>query len=114
MVPMLRSRGVETSAAACRTTAAVPFCAMALSVSPAPSTVFSDRCRSGTAMRDMTVFGSWWRRFMFGYKSVPPATNMPSGPASAFMRSASASVFGCRYVKDGSLSISAAAPGRPR
>src|SRR6266511_1538469 len=42
---------------------------------------------------------------MFGYRSVPPATYMPSGPASAFMRSASRSVPGCRYRKDGSLSM---------
>src|SRR5882762_8292786 len=47
---------------------------------------------------------------MLGYRSVPPATNMLSGPASAFITNASFSVLGCRYVNDGSLSISLLPP----
>src|SRR6266545_1554914 len=42
---------------------------------------------------------------MFGYRSVPPATNIPSGPASPFIVSASLSVEGWRYRNDGSLSM---------
>src|SRR5260221_10756010 len=44
---------------------------------------------------------------MLGYRSVPPATNIPSGPASLFIGSASVSVFGCRYRNVGSLSMHA-------
>src|SRR3989442_4441259 len=42
---------------------------------------------------------------MFGYRSVPPATNIPSGPASPFIFNASRSVVGWRYRNDGSLSM---------
>src|SRR5260221_13075608 len=44
---------------------------------------------------------------MLGYRSVPPATNMASLPASAFIRKASVSVRGCRYRNVGSLSMHA-------
>jgi hypothetical protein len=42
---------------------------------------------------------------MFGYKSVPPATNCPDGPASPIILTASPTVFGARYANFGSLII---------
>jgi hypothetical protein len=54
---------------------------------------------------EMTVRGVCCRRFMFGYKSVPPATYCPAGPASPINLTASPMVFGTRYVNFGSLII---------
>src|SRR5512138_326567 len=58
-------------------------------------------------MTEMTVFGVCWRRFMFGYRSVPPATNCPTGPASAMIFTASATVCGTWYSNLGSRIIKA-------
>src|ERR1044071_4354295 len=48
-------------------------------------------------MTEITVFGVCCRRFIFGYRSVPPATNWPTGPASAMIFTAFATVRGTRY-----------------
>src|SRR5262245_1376478 len=56
---------------------------------------------SGKRITEITVFGVCWRRFMFGYKSVPPATNCASGPAAALIFTASATLRGTRYSKNG-------------
>src|SRR5688572_33256553 len=53
----------------------------------------------------MTVFGVCWRRFMFGYRSVPPATNCPAGPAWAMIFTASAIVCGVTYSNLGNRII---------
>src|SRR5665213_2047798 len=45
-----------------------------------------------------------WRRFSFGKRSVPPATNMARGPSSAAMCAASRAVLGRRYLNRGSRS----------
>src|SRR5690242_16755161 len=103
---MLRRRGVETEAAAVamaeRDAGREP---RTVSVFPAPILVFESDRSSGIAASEITVAGTCWRRFMFGYKSVPPATYIPAGPASAFHFRASARVAGARYRKAGSRSI---------
>src|SRR5205809_6253153 len=110
---MLRSRGVETRREAVATAAWERWndglLERVLNVTHVATFHRSIVLNSGIPISEMTVFGSWCRRFMFGYRSVPPATNMPSGPASAFIANASLSVFGCKYLKEGSRSISAAA-----
>jgi hypothetical protein len=59
---------------------------------PSPAISFSSRSRATL----MTVFGVCCRRFMFGYRSVPPATNCPFIPASPIIFTASATVRGAR------------------
>src|SRR5262245_29323515 len=62
--------------------------------------------------------GACWRRFMFGKRSVPPATSIAFGPSPARIVAASATVRGRRYSNHGSRSIAllvvavAAFPGR--
>src|SRR5690348_639983 len=103
---MLRRRGVETEVAAAATAdrdaGREP---RTESVFPAPMLVFESDRSSGILPSEITVVGTCWRRFMFGYKSVPPATYIPVGPASAFHFRASARVAGTRYRKAGSRSI---------
>src|SRR5438045_4243694 len=53
--------------------------------------------------RPINVSISNWRRLSFGYRSVPPATNIARGPSSAAIREASRAVFGRRYLNLGSL-----------
>src|ERR1051326_1989594 len=60
---------------------------------------------SARRITEMTVFGIGWRRFIFGYRSVPPATNCPSGPASPIILTASAIVCGVRYSNFGNRII---------
>src|SRR5258707_4269607 len=106
---MLRSSGVETRRAAVPTAECSKLGRLesALNVTHVPTFQPSNRCRSVSPINEITVFGSWCRRFMFGYRPLSPATNIPSGPASLFIGSASVSVFGCRYRKVGSLSMHA-------
>ncbi len=117
---MFLSNGVETRRAAVNTAAVGRSGGRAvnsLKVTQAPIVVASQRRSSGIPINEITVFGSWCRRFMLGYRSVPPATNMASGPASAFIFRASAMVLGWRYRKNGSRSIRApyaAAPAPSR
>ena len=69
------------------------------SVSPAPTTAprpLRIARSSGKARRPMSTLGACWRRFMFGYRSVPPATTIASGPCAASMLAASPSDFGAR------------------
>ena len=42
------------------------------------------------------TFGAWWRRFMFGSRSVPPAIAIAAGPSPARIFAASATVRGAR------------------
>jgi hypothetical protein len=51
--------------------------------------------------RATTVFGVICRRFMFGQRSVPPATNAASGPSPSTIASASSTVLGRRYENGG-------------
>src|SRR5690242_3952706 len=104
---MLRSRGVETDEAAVVTAASSGGRKAASSerVTPAPTAAREVPRSSGMAASEITVAGTCWRRFMLGYRSVPPATYIPAGPASAFHLSASARVAGARYLNEGSRSI---------
>src|ERR1700737_1964141 len=52
----------------------------------------------------MSASTSNCRRFNFGKRSVPPATNIARGPRSAAIRAASRAVFGRRYLNRGSRS----------
>src|SRR6267154_2593694 len=106
---MLRSSGVETRRAAVATAECWNdgMLERVLRVTHVPTFSRSIVRSSGIPISEITVLGSWCRRFMFGYRSVPPATNIPSGPASLFIRSASVSVRGCRYRNVGSLSMHA-------
>src|SRR5437867_5177611 len=113
MVPMLRSCGDDTSPAAVasagKSRAIAPCVETSESVVPEPMVQppFSERTPRSSRMprSPTTTFGSNCRRFMFGYRSVPPATSIASRPCSAIALAASASVRGARYVKDGSLII---------
>src|SRR5437867_4158831 len=113
MVPMLRSCGDDTSPAAVasagKSRAIAPCVETSESVVPEPMVQppFSERTPRSSRMprSPTTTFGSNCRRFMFGYRSVPPATSIASRPCSAIAVAASASVRGARYVKDGSLII---------
>src|SRR5438477_11868238 len=58
-------------------------------------------CSAATDLRPITTGGSCWRRFMFGKRSVPPATTTASGPCSASICVASSSDLGARYSKWG-------------
>src|SRR5215472_14316842 len=62
------------------------------------------RTPRGRKSSPINVSTSNWRRFSFGYRSVPPATNIACGPSSAAMRAASRAFLGRRYLKRGSLS----------
>src|SRR6266581_2354436 len=55
--------------------------------------------------RPIKVSISNWRRLSFGYRSVPPATNIARGPSSAAIDAASRAVLGRRYLRRGSRSI---------
>ncbi len=56
---------------------------------------------SAIRMRLTTVSAVWWRRFMLGQRSVPPATSRVPGPSEASMSAASASVAGMAEVEWG-------------
>src|SRR5690348_8375894 len=104
---MLRSRGVDTEVAAVAMAErdGGRDSPRAASVLPAPMLVFERTARSLMAASEITVAGTCWRLFMFGKRSVPPATYMPAGPASTFHFRASASVAGARYLNVGSRSM---------
>src|SRR5438094_3902516 len=97
-VPMLRSCGVDTRPAAVASAAwrsRTSSCsAISVSVVPAPirRCPFAWTPRAPwTRSSDTSVSGAYWRRFMFGYTSVPPATSMALG-SSRSRRAASAYV----------------------
>src|SRR4051812_13801398 len=102
---MLRICGVATCAAAWRNAAGVfSLLTKSLRVRPAPklplSLVSSSTCRSETR-----TCGAWWRRFMFGTRSVPPAISIARGPSPARIFAASATERGARCSNHGSRSI---------
>src|SRR5690349_24610026 len=103
---MLRRCGVATCAAAWRSAVgAFSLCTTSVRVRPAPKAPFSF-FNSLTCRRETRTCGAWWRRFMFGRRSVPPATSIARGPSPARIFAASATVRGARYSNHGSLSIS--------
>src|SRR5579864_2503945 len=55
--------------------------------------------------RPISVSTSNWRRFSFGNRSVPPATNIAREPCSAAICAASRAPVGRRYLNRGSRSI---------
>src|SRR5580765_4059439 len=55
--------------------------------------------------RPINVSISNWRRFNFGNRSVPPATNIARGPNSTAIAAASRGDFGRRYLRRGSRSM---------
>src|SRR6185436_8984595 len=102
---MLRMCGVATWMAAWRRAAGVFSCAaISLSVRPAPKVPFRF-FSSRTPERETKTCGAWWRRFMFGSRSVPPAMSIARVPSPARIFAASATERGARCSNHGSLSI---------
>src|SRR6185503_18984958 len=102
---MLRMCGVATWTAAWRRAAGAFSCAaISLSVKPAPKVPFRF-FRSRTPAREPKTCGAWWRRFMFGSRSVPPAMSIARVPSPARIFAASATERGARCSNHGSLSI---------
>jgi hypothetical protein len=109
-VAMLRICGVATSEAACAS-AVNPFrkrgsAAMSESVRHAPSRkpdgLNSISLKDGMWRRLISVRGTCCRLFMFGSRSVPPASGMALALSPSRMRVASSSVCGARNSKSGS------------
>src|SRR3954466_8872274 len=69
---------------------------------PAPFELFLS---SSMALNDTSTFGAWWRRFMLGSRSVPPAMSMACGPSPARIFAASATERGARWSTHGSRSM---------
>src|SRR5438093_10392190 len=76
---------------------------MSASVAPAP--IVSPSMRRSRKSRPMSVSISNCLRLSFGYRSVPPATNIAFGPRSRAMCAASRADFGRRYLNRGRRSI---------
>src|SRR5438034_3602566 len=72
---------------------------MSASVAPAP--IVSPSMRRSRKSRPMSASISNCLRLSFGYRSVPPATNIALGPSSRAMCAASRAVFGRRYLNRG-------------
>src|SRR5689334_12200537 len=115
---MWRMCGVATWIAAWRSAAGVfSPCASSARVSRAPKLPFALR-NSPIPLRETSTLGLWWRRFMFGTRSVPPAISIARGPSPARIFAASATERGARYSNHGSRSMAlrlvavAAFPGR--
>src|SRR5450759_459668 len=75
-------------------------------VTPAPSSVACDPARTSRDRKSRPIRASIsnWRRFNFGNRSVPPATNIARGPSSVAICAASPAVLGRRYLNRGSRS----------
>jgi hypothetical protein len=102
---MLRRGGVATSEAARDSAGQAPAMARSFSIADRrvsaprvrPCAASIERCASAaTPRRPTTMPGVCCRRFMFGNRSVPPASTAASGPASASTAAASSSEAGAR------------------
>src|SRR3974390_679245 len=101
---MLRRCGVATCAAAWRRAVGVlALLTTSERVRPAPNEPFKF-LSEGTPFKDTRIFGVWWRRFMFGSRSVPPAMSIAAGPSPARICAASATERGVRCSNHGSRS----------
>jgi hypothetical protein len=81
------------------------FATISFRVNPAPSVVpepFATCFSAPIRASETSVAGVWWRRFMFGSKSVPPAMSIACGPSAARIFAASATVAGERKPNHGS------------
>ena len=110
IVPMLRRWGVATCAAACHSPryAARSFSCRTSSVSVTPAPIvrpvpLANCLSSATRRRPTSVDGTCCRRFMFGSRSVPPATSIVSPGFEASSSAASPTVRGAWNVNSGSL-----------
>src|SRR5574339_1034727 len=102
---MLRMCGVATWMAAWRRAVGVfAFSPIWLNVRPAPKLPFSF-FSSATCARETSTCGAWWRRFVLGSRSVPPAISIARGPSPARIFAASATKRGARCSNHGRLSI---------